>query len=219
MNIMIIGGGKIGFYLAKTLLEENHNVHLIEASRENCNYIANNLDIPIYCGDGTTIETLEIAGIKKIDILIAVTGKDENNLIACQLAKMRWGTKKTIARVNNPKNVSVVRQLGVDTVVSSVEIISNLIQQEIDIAGIKVLSSIGGGKASVLQLRIPEDSPVNGQALRNIELPPDTVMTSIIRAGELIIPRGETKLYSGDEIIIVSALDRSHKLERLFGLI
>lgn len=218
MYITIIGGGKIGYYLSKTLLEHHHKVHLVEIEDATCNYIANNLDVPIYHGDGTSLEVLENAGVSKADILIAVTGKDEANLIACQLAKMRFGIKKTIARVNNPKNVAVVKQLGVDTVVSSVEIISNLIQQEVDIAGIRVLSSINRGKAAIIEVTIPQDSPVCGSRIRNIVFPENTIITSIIRGEEFIIPRGHTLLLGGDEIIAISSNESKNKLIQVFGL-
>jgi len=127
MTVIVVGGGKVGFYLARTLMEHGHKPRIIEESKETCARIANDLDIPIFCGDGSTIEALQNAGIEEADALISVTGKDENNLIACQLAKKEFHVKRTVARVNNPKNMSIMKQLGVDIPISSTDNIARLL--------------------------------------------------------------------------------------------
>jgi len=122
MYIIIVGGGKLGYYLAKTLAPEKHQLVLIEEDLNLCKKIVDelsNLGVQVIHGDGTDINYLKDASIERADILIAVTGFDENNLVACQLAKNYFDVQRTIARVNNPKNINVFKQLGVDSVVSS----------------------------------------------------------------------------------------------------
>lgn len=132
MNVVISGGGKLGFYLAKTLIPYKHKIKIIEKNKELCNKDSDELNLPVICGDATTISVLEKANTKEADIFIAVTGKDEANLISCQLAKNFFGVKKTIARVNNPKNVEVFEALGVDMCVSSTQLIADMIEQVVD---------------------------------------------------------------------------------------
>src|SRR3989339_1881163 len=131
MKIIIIGGGKIGYYLAKTLIPFKHDITLIEEQKELCIKVANELNINVLSGDGTNIEILTEAKASEANVFIAVSGKDEVNLIACQLAKRNFGVKRTISRVNNPKNISVFETLGVDFAVSSTSIIADLIEQEV----------------------------------------------------------------------------------------
>lgn len=127
MNIIIIGGGKVGYYLLKSI-QNNHDAILIEKNRTLCEKIAEEFSNTVLWGDGTSLEVLKDAGIDDCDILAAVTGKDEENLIICQMAKLNFGMKKTIARVNNPKNIQVFKKLGVDQIVCSTEVISNFIE-------------------------------------------------------------------------------------------
>ena len=117
MRVCVVGGGKVGFYLSKTLMEHGHEPIMIEIDEHACARLADNLDFPVVHGDGTLVEILELAKIGNCQALIGVTGRDESNLIACQLAKKVFGVKKTVARVNNPKNARVLKQLGVDSTV------------------------------------------------------------------------------------------------------
>ena len=142
MYIVIAGGGKVGYYLSKTLLSYDHSLKIIEMSKEMCEKIADDLNIPVLNGDATRTDILDAAETAKADIFIAVTGQDEENLIACQLARKNFGVRRTIARVNNPKNIKVFEALGVDTAVSSTSIIADLIEQEVDYAGMKTLTNI-----------------------------------------------------------------------------
>ncbi|WMJ23816.1 NAD-binding protein [Paludicola sp. MB14-C6] len=218
MNIIVIGGGKVGYYLAKTLLEHGHYPTIIEQSKATCNFIANDLDIPIICGDGTSIETLEAANIKGSDALISVTGKDENNLISCQLAKKMFDVRKTIAKVNNPKNAQVMKQLGVDIVISSTNNIVHLLEREVDTSMIKQLVSISHGEASICEVNLPDNYALNGKKLHEIKLPNMCVVISINRDGSIIIPRGDTELKSKDTIMLMIKNDTTHDIKRLLKI-
>lgn len=129
MNIIIVGGGKVGYHLMKSLRYKNE-MTLIEKQLKVCEKIAEEFDGEvILCGDGTSLEVLNDAGISQADVVIASTGKDEENLIICQIAKMNFGVAKTIARVNNPKNIEVFKELGVDKTVCSTAVIANMLEQ------------------------------------------------------------------------------------------
>ena len=131
MNIVIMGGGKVGESLARRILEgRRHEVRIIESDRARSLQLANALDVEIICGDGTNIDMLENAGVRDADCFIAISGDDANNLVASQLAKQYFGAKKVIARANDPRNLETMRVLGVDYAVSSTEIIAQMIEQE-----------------------------------------------------------------------------------------
>lgn len=216
MYIIIIGGGKVGYYLAKTLKSYKHKVVVIEPQRELCEKIANDLNISVCNGDGTTIDKMDEVNASKADILIAVTGRDEDNLIACQLAKTNFKLKKTIARVNNPKNIEVFERLGVDIAVSSTSIIADLIEQEVDYSGMKTLMKLKNGKIVLSEILITEKAAMRGKSLREISIPSDCILISVIRDEEVIIPNGFTVLQTGDYIIAVSSQDNQEELKNFF---
>ena len=129
MRVIIVGGGKLGYFLTRNMIDMDYHVKLIEKDRIKCMKIANELDAEVVYGDGTKVEVLVNAGIAKADCFIVVTGKDQDNLVAAQLAKNKFKVKKVIARANNPRNLEALRALGVDNAVSSTEIITRLIEQ------------------------------------------------------------------------------------------
>ena len=216
MYIIIVGGGKVGYYLAKTLLAYKHKVIVIEPVKEMCEKVANELNIPVCHGDGTTIDILTEMNASRADIFIAVTGRDEDNLIACQLAKRNFGVKRTIARVNNPKNIQVFEKLGVDIAVSSTSIIADLIEQEVDYSGMKTLMKLKNGKIVLSEIIINPGTQVCNKSLRDLSLPKDCILISVIRDEEVIIPNGFTVLQAGDYIIAVSSQADQQELKKYF---
>ena len=218
MNVIIIGGGKIGFYLAKTLLEHGHSPQIIEKKRATCEFLANQLDIPIICGDGSSAEILEAAGIDQAQAVVCVTGMDQDNLVACQLAKKLYHTPRTAARVNNPKNAPILKQLGVDIPISSTDNIARLLEREIDASPIKQLISLNRGEASINEVELPPSYPLHGKRLMELNLPEECVVVSISRKGDFIIPRGNTQLLSGDKVIIVAENTSLHTLKKRLKL-
>lgn len=216
MYIVIVGGGKIGYYLTKTLLPNKHKITIIETDKELCKKIANELSIPVINGDGSNIDYLSEVNVQKADVFIAVTGRDEDNLIACQLAKKNYGVKRTIARVNNPKNIKVFEQLGVDMAVSSTSIIADLIEQEVDYAGMKPLMKLKNGKIVLSEILVKKESPACNKSLKDINIPGNCVLVSVIRDEEVIIPNGFTVLNDGDYIIAVSSQEDQNELRNYF---
>lgn len=219
MHICIVGGGKVGFYLAKTLLEHGHEPVVIEETENTCQRLANSLDIPVIHGDGTLVEILRMARLDQCKALIGVTGRDENNLIACQLAKRVFGVKKTVARVNNPKNAPVLKQLGVDIAVSSTDNIARLIEREVETDAIRQVLSVAGGEASLSEVLLPDNFRHENKSLAELSIPSDVVIIFITRGQELIIPRGNTTLHSGDRVMCVAKDTAFHDLISGWGLL
>lgn len=216
MYIIVAGGGKVGYYLVKTLLSFKHKLSVIEPQVELCEKLANELQIPTFNGDATDLDILTQVEVAKADTFIAVTGKDEDNLIACQLAKRNFGVRRTIARVNNPKNIDVFQKLGVDLAVSSTSVIAELIEQEVDYTGMKTLMKLKSGKLVLSEIVITNKSPVINKSLKEIQIPKDCILISVIRGEEVIIPNGFTVLKDNDYIIAVSSMQDQQELKEFF---
>ena len=203
MRIVIIGGGKLGYHLATIMLDRKHDVRLIEKNKLRCMRLANELDVEVICGDGTEIETLEDAGTQNADCFIAVTGQDQDNLVASQLAKRQFKAIKVIARANDPRNMDALRILGADIVVSSTEIITNLIEQEVDIAEMHLLATLNKGRAGICTMTLPPDTALEGVTLKDVDLPESSLVISIVRGDAMMIPNGNTVIHANDEIVAV----------------
>ncbi len=212
MNIIVIGGGKVGFYLCKTLIEHGHQPLIIEKNKQTCEYASNQLDIPTINADGSTIEALTSANASKADAVIAVTGQDQDNLISCQLAKKIFRVPKTVARINNPKNAEVMKKLGVDITISSTDNIARLLEREVDTARIKSLLSLNRGEASLCELLIPDNYVLSGKRLFELDIPEDAVIAAIFRQDKLIIPRGNAQIISGDKVLVIAKDRIIHEL-------
>ncbi len=218
MRVVVVGGGKVGFYLVETLREHGHTASIIEADREAAVKIANTLDIQVVHGDGSSLEALEAAGCAQAEVLISVTGNDEDNLVICQLAKKCFDIPRTVARVNNPKNTAVMKRLGVDIPVSTTDSIARILEREAETAAIRQLMSLNRGQASLLEFQLPEEYVQNGITLLELPLPDQSIVASITRGGELIIPRGNTRLMSGDKIIVICKDEVVHEISKILGI-
>lgn len=216
MKVVIVGGGNLGFSLAQSMLERDYEVDLIEKSRTRCNQIANLLDAEVICGDGTEVETLATAISGKVDCFIAVTGKDQDNLVASQLAKKKFQVKKVITRANNSRSLETFHKLGVTNTVCSTDTITKLIEQEVESASSRLIASLNKGRAAICDFKILEDSKVAGTSLKDIILPKSSLVISILRGPELIIPKGNSVLQAGDEVIAICLGDSQRKLVKLF---
>ena len=204
MKIIVVGGGKVGYYLIRALIEKKHEPTVIEINNEVSKKIADTMDIPVILGDATDLEVLRAAGADEADAFVSVTGNDQCNMISCQLAKNEFGIAKTVARANNPKNVDVIKAFGVDTVINSTDSIASLIEREVDTNKIKQLLQLNDGKVSLFEATLPENYVYNGKMLMDMNLPSLFNIVSITRNGSLIIPRGQTVLLSGDKLLIIS---------------
>ena len=218
MNIFIIGAGQLGYFLSKSLLEAGHQVKIIDTDRTLCEQLANTFDLATVCGDGTRVETLANAGIGKCDVFIAATGHDEDNLIACEIAKKQFGVKRTIAQANNNKNIDLMKRLGVDIVMDSTRIITDLIEHEIEGSDVKLLADIENSDAVISEYAIPASWSLSGTAISALGIPEDCVLVYIMRGSLLLIPRGSTILMAGDNVVALTLGGAARKLRKLFEI-
>lgn len=212
MFIIIVGGGKVGSFLAKRLVKDKHTVSIIEKDRHTCELIAKELDILVINGDGCDPKFLEDAGIARAEVVAAVTGEDEDNLIICQLAKEKFNVGRTVARVNDPKNTHSFSELGIDVPVDSTAIIAKIIEEEVSFADFVNLLSFKRGKLAIVRVDLPESSPVINKKLQDIILPPSSVMVSIIRGEDVIVPKGDTVFLPSDDIIALTLVENEQQL-------
>lgn len=215
MKSIIIGGGKIGYYLLKTLKEKNYDVVLIESDKYICQSIAEDIEADIIYGDGTDIDVLKEAGIDEAEIVAAVTGADEENLVICQIAKSTFNVSRTIARINNPKNIAMFKALGVDKTVCSTAVIANLIEYEFDKDNIKVIQTFERGAMILVEIKIDGGSIWNESFIKDLELPGECVVTSILRDEKAIYPRGNTRIIENDNILVLTNNTGLNELKKL----
>lgn len=205
MYILVVGGGKVGYYLAKQLVSEGHEVLVIEKDAKKCEQIAEELGSIVLRGDGCEASTLADAGTGRADMVIAVTGDDEDNLIVCQVAKRLFHVGRTLARINNPKNETIFRKLGIDFTISSTNVILEHIEHELPSHPLIRLFNLKNVGLDIVEIKIGPDSPVVGKSLREITLPRDCRLALVInRQLGAIIPTGDTVLSPHDEILAVA---------------
>ena len=198
---IVVGGGRVGYFLARSLLENNVEVAVIENNKEIFELVSTQVDCPVILGDGSSTALLEMAGARRCNVFVAVTNHDQDNLIACQIAKQQFGVPKTIARVKNPKNEALMQQLGVDITVSSTSIITSVIQSELPHSRIRQVLDLRAGQLELMEYRLDQRSPVAGKRLRDVMIPTDSIIVSITRDGQAIVPRGETSFAPGDVVL------------------
>jgi len=215
MYIVIVGAGKIGYFLAKRLISSGHTVSIVEKDKVLCEEIARELEALVINGDGCDPRILEEAGISRADVLAAVTGEDEDNLIICQLAKEKFGVQRAVARVNNPDNEHTFSELGIDVPVDSTKIIAKVIEEEVSFSDFVNLMSFKRGKLAIVRVDLPEDSPIINKEVKDIQLPADSVLVSIVRGEEVIVPKGNTVLKIGDDVIALTLVGNEPQLLNL----
>lgn len=205
MYIIIVGGGRLGYYLTKTLLDEGHEVLLVEKDAAICETITGEMGSVCLRGDGCETATLAEAGTGRADMFIAVTGDDEDNLVACQVAKYKFKVPRTIARVRNPKNEAVFKKLGIDVTVSSTNLILEHIEHEVPSHPLMHLLNIRDRGLEIVEVTIPPDSTTVGKAVKELALPPESILSLVIsKEKKPVVPKADTILEAGDKIIAVT---------------
>jgi len=215
MYIVIIGAGKVGYFLAKRLCQSKHTISIVDKDKVTCEEIAKELDVLVINGDGCDPDILEQAGIERADVVASVTGDDEDNLVICQVAKERFGIQRTVGRVNNPDNEHTFSELGIDVPVDSTKIIAKVIEEEVSFSDFVNLMSFKRGKLAIVRVDLPKDSPVIDKEIKDIQLPPDSVLVSILRGEEVIVPKGNTTLKIGDDVIALTLIGNEPQLLEL----
>ena len=218
MYVMIVGGGRTGAQLAQLLLAQNHEVRLVENRREVLTRIHRELPTEvIYEGNPIDPHVLEAAGIHNAQVLAAVTTSDEQNLALCYFARTRFNIRRTIARVNNPRNSWLFDQkFHVDVAMNQAEIMASMIEEEMSMGDMMTLLKLRRGNYSLVEEKIPPGAPAIGIPIRDLGLPDQCVIAAIIRKGEVIVPRGVIPLEADDEVLAVTDADGAEKLVDLF---
>ncbi len=217
MQIMLIGGGKLIYHLAKNLMSKGHFVNIINKDRDYSLTLSRQLRADVICGEASDPDVLEDAGAYQTDILVSLTQKDHDNLFICKMAKEYFGVERTTALVNNPDNEDLFKKLGVDAIFNTTQLLSSLIEQNVAVEDISNLITLEDGKLSITQFIIQEGAPSIGKSLKDIDLPLSIVLGGIIRDGDIVIPRGGTEIKKGDKILIISLPEDQAKAIKVLG--
>jgi trk system potassium uptake protein TrkA len=203
MYIIIAGAGKVGWNLARELMGEGHEVTVIESDRDRYLAVEQELEHSIHYGDASELWVLDRAGIVRADMVIAVTGDDEDNLLISQVAKEKYLVEHTIARVNNPRNVEHFELLGVRPVVSATDLILRLIEHEVPHHGLVHLLDLKQEQLEIIELEVAPDAPAAGSQISELDLPDGCLVVSVLRDGSGFVPKADTTVEAGDEVLVV----------------
>jgi len=200
---IIVGAGKVGWNLARELMDKGHEVSLIESDRRRYLKVEQELEHRVQYGDATELWVMERAGVQRADLVIAVTGDDEDNMLVCQVAKEKYLCERIIARVNNPRNLEHFKLLGIQPVVSATDLILRLIEHEVPRYGLVHLLALEEERLEIIELEVAEESPAAGQSVSEVVLPEGSLIISVLRDGRGFVPKSDTVIQSGDEVLLV----------------
>ena len=203
MYVIVVGAGKVGWNLARELLGKGHEVTLIESERRRYLIVEQELEHAVQYGDATELWVLERPGIQRADLVIAVTGDDEDNMLICQVAKEKYLTQRIVARVNNPRNLQHFKLLGIRPAVSATDLILRLIEHEVPQYGLVQLLALEGERLEIIQLEGAQDAPAAGKRVDDVELPEGSLIISVLRGGAGFVPKSDTVIEAGDEVLLV----------------
>jgi trk system potassium uptake protein TrkA len=201
--VIIAGGGKVGWNLARELIAKEHEVTLIEGDRERYLTVEQELEHAIQYGDATELWVLERAGIQRADLVIAVTGDDEDNVLICQLAKDKYLCDRIIARVNNPRNRQYFELLGIQPAVSATDLILRLIEHEVPSYGLVHLLDLRDEQLEIIEVEVGSDAPAAGMRVQDVDLPDGSLIISVLRNGRGFVPKADTVIEADDEVLLV----------------
>jgi trk system potassium uptake protein TrkA len=201
--VIIVGAGKVGWNLARELIEKEHEVTLIESDRRRYLVVEEELEHAVQYGDATELWVLERAGVQRADLVIAVTGDDEDNILVCQVAKEKYLCERVIARVNNPRNLQHFKLLGIQPVVSATDLILRLIEHEVPRYGLVHLLALEEERLEIIELEVQPDAPAAGTRAVDVALPEGSLIISVLREGKGFVPKADTVIEPGDQVLLV----------------
>lgn len=217
MYVLVVGAGKVGLNLTRELVGQGHEVTLVESNRHRYLGVEQLLEHRVMYGDGSELWVLERAGIERADLVIAVTGDDEDNILICQVAREKYGVGRIIARANNPNNRKHFDLLGIKPVVSATDAILRLLEHEVPQRNLVRLLDLEAEEIEIVEMRVAERSPVAGCRVAEIEIPDHALLISVIRTGHGFVPNADSVLQAGDNILAVLDPDQEEELRRVFG--
>lgn len=217
MRILVIGAGKVGWNLTRELLEKGHDVKLVEQDRERFLVVEQELEHRILYGDASELWVLERAGIDAADMVIAVTGDDEDNLLICQVAREKYAVSRIIARCNNPRNRQHFELLDIKPYISATDLILRLIEHEVPRYGLIQLLDFHEQGLEIIEMALGDDSPVVGRRVGDLDMPRGSLLISVLRDGRGFVPNRDTELLPGDEVLAVLDPELEEELTRYLG--
>lgn len=219
MYTIIVGGGQVGAYLASLLLAEKHQIMVIENNIDKITTLKQSIPAEtVIQGSGSNPSVLEAAGIYKANVVAAVTGSDESNLVVASLARLEFRVPRVIARVNNPKNAWLYTpEMGVDVALNQADLLAHLIAEEMSLGDMMTLLKLRKGLYSLIEEKVHPNSIANGKAVQDLSFPPRCALAAIIRKGELTIPHGDVVLQPADEILAVIHSEEIPQLAAILG--
>ncbi len=203
MYVIVAGGGKVGWNLARELIGKGNEVTLLENRRSRYLTIEQELEHAVQYGDASELWVLERAGIQRADLVVAVTGDDEDNILICQVAKEKYLCERIIARVNNPRNRQWFELLGVQPSVSATDLILRLIEHEVPSYGLVHLLDLRDEQLEIIEVEVPAGAPAAGRMVSEVTLPEGSLIISVLRGGTGFVPKGDTVIEAGDEVLLV----------------
>lgn len=204
MHIIIVAERKLAYFLCRTFQAKNYVVTVINRDREDCSWLARRTNATIVYGDGSNPQVLEDAGARTVDAVLAAAPRDEDNLVTCQLAEMKFHVPRVISLVNDPDNEQVFRQLGIANTFSITLLLSSLIEQRVDSVGISNLIPVAEGKIMVTEVRLTDKSPAAGKTMSELQMPENSLVACILRQDQAIVPRGTTVISGSDRLVVIS---------------
>jgi trk system potassium uptake protein TrkA len=203
MYVIIVGAGKVGLNLARELIDKGNEVTLLESDRRRYLVVESELGHVVQYGDATELWVLERAGVQRTDLVIAVTGDDEDNMLVCQVAKEKYVCERVIARVNNPRNLQHFKLLGIQPVVSATDLILRLIEHEVPRYGLVHLLALEEERLEIIELEVQSGAPAAGLRVVDVKLPEGSLVISVLRDGRGFVPTAETVVEAGDQVLLV----------------
>jgi trk system potassium uptake protein TrkA len=201
--VVVVGAGKVGWNLGRELIGKGHEVMLVESDRHRFATVEEELEHAVQYGDGSELWVLERAGIERADLVIAVTGDDEDNILICQVAREKYGVEQVIARCNNPRNLQHFELLGVKPAVSATDLILRLIEHEVPKYGLIHLLDLPKEQLEIIEIEVAEGSPAAGAAVKDLGLPDGALAISVLRGGAGFVPGADSVVEAGDEVLVV----------------
>jgi trk system potassium uptake protein TrkA len=203
MKVLIVGAGKTLYFLCRNFTAKGYEVVIVNRDRQECVRLARQLSALVVCGDGSDTTILKQAGAMDADVVLAITPNDQDNLVICQLASIRFGVPRAIALANDPDNTEIFEKLGVSAF-STTHIVGSLIEQRAQLEQIINLMPVGEGRVNVTEIVLDADSPVAGKRMKDIVLPENALVAVVIRDHQPIVPRGANDLQAGDRVVLIT---------------
>src|ERR687890_991371 len=202
MYVLIVGAGKVGWNLARELIGKGHELTVIESDPARYATVEDELEHAVQYGDGSELWVLDRGGIERADMVIAVTGDDEDNILICQVAREKYGVERVIARCNNPRNMQHFELLGVKPAVSATDLILRLIEHEVPQVGLLHLLDLPQERLEIIEVEVAKDSPADGTEVRDLGIPEGSLVISILRDGTGFVAKGDSQVHAGDEVLV-----------------